>query len=1344
MPKEATNNRINYYSVYGRVSQLDNWLDQSVKTTASPTFSNLSITNDVSVNGNLYVYGNTSIFNTNISEFEDNLILINSQENNIGVSLGIAGFEVERGSLTNYQFIFQESNQTFRVGLADSTQSVATREDSPLSSGLMIWNSAENRIDSQNYAEIPFSFNSLLNSSNSSTFASLSVPNGGVYIGKDLNIAQKLQINQTHIFSDVSNNLNFNIPGDMNISAGNFNLQATFAITNSDNAINATTASFYTPGGIGVVKDIYQNGSHIIHTNSTSAILVRTNAGNNVFTVDTVNLKTNISSGVSIITNNTTGLNIKNASGDLLNLDNLNSNLRFYSTNNSTDISSGGAIFDCGMSIGKNLNVGGITKFNNTINANSNLITNVASPILSTDVANKGYVDAIAQGISVKDSVEVATTTTGNFSTDFDDGSILDGFTLQTGNRILIKNQTNGNLNGIYIVQSSGSPIRSLDFDIGYEAAGSFVFVKNGVLQQSLGFICNSASGSDIIDTNPISFTEFTGLGLVSAGDGLSKNLNELSVNVDNGSLEIVSDILRVKSSIAGTGLSGGSGTVLSTISDQSHVNKVGTLNTGTWQADIIEVAYGGSGRNFFTSGSILFGNDSSGILTSNALYFNSNLGNLGIGTTSPSYKIHVSNSFGSNILLNSDVLGTATTSSSSIIFASNSVNKSQISVIHTLNQIASGSIVGATLISSESSGSLQFSSNGIVKMTLASSGNISIGGGNTSPNFTLDINGSLGSGSVSSANVSANAVSSANLYIGNSNVFIENTMPIIGKNGTLTVNSRDLGLIFERYQKDNDLTEGDIITDTLIFSDILPSQTGVLSNQVKFSAFANTNVGFYNGYWIKEPSSGQVRQIISYSGGTRLATISPWTTPPIENDTIEFYNKSLVGINYNEINKEFSLINTPRTFNQTVGNDLISGYLGLKCNNLVILSNSTSGILSSGGIYITNTQNATSSTFGGSLTSLGGGSFNKILRIGESLGIGKGNWEPSESLHIRNTIGGMLLENSTTSGSNSGINYIRFSQLTSNNSWGILTNSASNGNYFSFTKSTNGGSSPTLNDGLLTFFSNGNLAIGNTQNSNSLISIKNSRFISTDSSSGFLGLTSDLYESTTQFSTSGSKILLYSNTNSGNIIVKTGSTGSTKFYSAETEIMTISPSNVQVFTNGDSINSSTGSVILNGGLSIKNSTNSVSGIEGGSFTCAGGGAFDGDLYVNGNLFLNGISSPTLTFNNTGNFSSMSYGNSKLQIISNEALLSFWLKVIPITSNIDNLLNFNIPEKINNIVDVYDLNSSINGFTNDSQLISIFNTICGGVSGTTTGIIKFQSNNNVSSHNFSILCRYEL
>ena len=107
MPKEATNNRINYYSVYGRVSQLDNWLDQSVKTTASPTFSNLSITNDVSVNGNLYVYGNTSIFNTNISEFEDNLILINSQENNVGVSLGIAGFEVERGSLTNYQFIFQ-------------------------------------------------------------------------------------------------------------------------------------------------------------------------------------------------------------------------------------------------------------------------------------------------------------------------------------------------------------------------------------------------------------------------------------------------------------------------------------------------------------------------------------------------------------------------------------------------------------------------------------------------------------------------------------------------------------------------------------------------------------------------------------------------------------------------------------------------------------------------------------------------------------------------------------------------------------------------------------------------------------------------------------------------------------------------------------------------------------------------------------------------------------------------------------------------------------------------------------------------------------------------------------
>ena len=80
MSKQLVNNKIVYQNIYGRVIQHELFLNQGVQSGDSPTFSNIQLTGDATIEGNLYVLGNASILDTNILEFEDNLILINRLE----------------------------------------------------------------------------------------------------------------------------------------------------------------------------------------------------------------------------------------------------------------------------------------------------------------------------------------------------------------------------------------------------------------------------------------------------------------------------------------------------------------------------------------------------------------------------------------------------------------------------------------------------------------------------------------------------------------------------------------------------------------------------------------------------------------------------------------------------------------------------------------------------------------------------------------------------------------------------------------------------------------------------------------------------------------------------------------------------------------------------------------------------------------------------------------------------------------------------------------------------------------------------------------------------------------
>jgi hypothetical protein len=165
-----------------------------------------------------------------------------------------------------------------------------------------------------------------------------------------------------------------------------------------------------------------------------------------------------------------------------------------------------------------------------SVDLNNQKITNLTDPTNPQDAANKRYVDAAVVGIDWKASVRVATTAAVTLATAFENGDTLDGVTLATGDRVLVKNQADATENGIYVVAVSGAPARSSDADTAAEITASFaVFVEEGTVNADSGWTLTN-NGAVTVGTTALSFTQFTGLGQITAGAGLTKTANTLDV----------------------------------------------------------------------------------------------------------------------------------------------------------------------------------------------------------------------------------------------------------------------------------------------------------------------------------------------------------------------------------------------------------------------------------------------------------------------------------------------------------------------------------------------------------------------------------------------------------------------------------------------------------------------------------------------------------------------------------------------------------------------------------------------------------------------------------------------
>ncbi len=209
-------------------------------------------------------------------------------------------------------------------------------------------------------------------------------------------------------------------------------------------------------------------------------------------------------------------------------------------------------------------------------------LTSSATPSSGNDVANKTYVDGIAQGLHWKESCDIATTANITLS----GTQTIDGVAIVADDRVLVKDQSTGSQNGIYVC-AAGAWSRATDLDAAAEFPGAAVFVREGSANADSGWVCTNDAVT--VGTTAVVFAQFTGAGQITAGDGLAKSVNTLSVSVDDSSIEINSDALRVKASGITNAMLGGS------IANGKLANSAVTVTAGDGLSGGGSVALGAS-----------------------------------------------------------------------------------------------------------------------------------------------------------------------------------------------------------------------------------------------------------------------------------------------------------------------------------------------------------------------------------------------------------------------------------------------------------------------------------------------------------------------------------------------------------------------------------------------------------------------------------------------------------------------------------------------------------------------------------------------------------------------------
>ena len=156
---------------------------------------------------------------------------------------------------------------------------------------------------------------------------------------------------------------------------------------------------------------------------------------------------------------------------------------------------------------------------------------NTDTNTMRTDAEITALADASAavvqQGLDIKDSVRVATTASITLS----GTQTIDGVSVIADDRVLVKNQTGAEDNGIYLCKA-GAWTRATDANtVAKINKGMFTWVEEGTVNANQGYVLTTEATT--LDTDDLVFTQFSGLGQITVGTGLTKTANAVTLDAD-------------------------------------------------------------------------------------------------------------------------------------------------------------------------------------------------------------------------------------------------------------------------------------------------------------------------------------------------------------------------------------------------------------------------------------------------------------------------------------------------------------------------------------------------------------------------------------------------------------------------------------------------------------------------------------------------------------------------------------------------------------------------------------------------------------------------------------------